>query len=478
MVVPAVLLAAMLAGRQLNSWAFSPDESVTMITAGARDYGPLTPAEALQTENTWAPDQAFGWVLVLNRWGALAGWSPVAMRAGAWLAGLLSLALVYRAGRSLLSHEAGAIAALLLASSTLFVSWMHVGRVYTLVTVFSSLALWGYWRLGVDTRRAGRRHWAGLLLGGVGLLYTHYLAALILAAVGLFHLAFARKDRRWWRVLLLLALMALSALPQLTALLRAADIYAASGEPVVTAASMAVRILHALGNGLVSLPQAAGPALLLLMLVALLMLLRRQARGDYHAGRYLGIVILVHIFLIFAINEVIGVMWYQDRVRYFLVLWPPLALLAGHGICRLWRSKARLAEWLLVAFVAVGVALILRSGVYFSYATYNQSFIHLADQALQREARPDDLLLLDEGIDLNMFYEGVFFTPRLTFTTDSEPQSLQQQVDRRERVWLLARDARNVVEERLAGELHFCRRPVNRGSLALTLYARSEAECG
>ena len=44
-----------------------------------------------------------------------------------------------------------------------------------------------------------RRTQAGLLLGSISLLYSHYLGALLLPVLGLFHLLFVPKHRRWWR---------------------------------------------------------------------------------------------------------------------------------------------------------------------------------------------------------------------------------------------------------------------------------------
>ena len=475
-VVPVLLLAALLAGRKLNTWAFSPDESSTMIAAGARDFGPRTPGEAVQAQNSRAADQAFGWALVINLWGRLAGWSPVAVRASAWLAGLLSLALVYRVGRSLFTHEAGAMAALLMTASTLFVSYMHVARTFTLVTLFSSLALWGYWRLAIDPRPPARRHLAGLVTGGIGLLYTHYLAALLLLATGLFHLVFVRKDRRWWRVFLIFALIAITVTPELTVLFRAADLYMAKATPPLTASAMVIHILYSLTNSLASLPQRTGPVLLIVFLVALVFLMLRQARRAHRFGSFLGMVVLLHITLILAINEVIGVLWFLDRIRYFLVLWPAIALLAGCGIWQLRRRQRRLAEWLLVAVVASGVALILRTGIYLSYATYNQTFIHLADQAMQQQARPDDLLLLQET-DLNAFYEGVLHRPREIWTRGSDPDVVARQVAAHERIWLLAGEADSAVEHRLSQDMRLCDRAVNRKDLKLTLFARSERDC-
>lgn len=160
-----------------------------------------------------------------------------------------------------------------------------------------------------------------------------------------------------------------------------------------------------------------------------------------------------------------------------MVLWPPLALLAGFGIWRLKQVHGRLADRLLVAFIASGLALILRSGIYLTYASYNVSYLHLADQSLQQQARPDDLLLM-EDIILNNFYQENLHQPRVVFVQGSDPDVVARQVAGHERVWLLARGADSVVEGSLPEDLRPCDVAVRRKELVLTLYARSEADCG
>lgn len=475
-VVPVLLLAAGLAGRQLNTWAYAPDESYTMITAGARGFGPRSLAETLQVGVVNELDLAIGWMLGMNLWGSVVGWSTVAVRALSWFAGLVTLALVFRAGRSLFAFEAGLFAVLLLGVSILFVSYMHVARLYTSITMFSILALWSYWRLAIDSRPTSRRHQAALLLGGVGLIDTHILAALMLPAIGLIHLLFLRRDRRWWRVALLLAIVALAVLPELSFLLRDAGNYSARITGHETAPAMTIRLLFALSNSLVSLPQLVGLPLLLLSMVLLVVLLFRRPGNAQHNGWFLAVVALLHCLLILAVNEVIGVLRYLDRIRYFMGSWPVIALLGGHGVHQLWLKRRRLAEWLLVALVASGVALNLRSGIYLTYATYDLTLIHLADQALQQQARPDDLLLM-EDIEPNAFYERNLHQPRVVFSRESDPDAVARQASGHERVWLLARGADSVIEGSLSEDLRPCDVAVRRKELVLTLYARSEADC-
>lgn len=489
-VIPVLLLAALLAGRQLNTWAFSNDESSTMIAAGARDFGPLSPMETLQNLNERAPDQAFGWALIMNRWGSLVGWSTLAARALAWLTGLVALSLVYRAARSLFAHEAAVIATLLLASSIYFTSYLHVARTFTLVALLNTLFLWSYWRLVSGARPTTRRQFIGLLLGGSGLLYAHFFAAVMVPVVGLYHLLLVRKGRQWTLVTLALLLILLSALPEIQVLLRGAELnflrFAIDSGNLMSGPETAIRLLYMLGNSLVNLPQRAGPVIVLIFLVLLLTTLWVRPRQERsRAARFIAIVALLFNLMMLGINEIMHMML-VDRMRYFMALWPPAALLAGFGIWRLGQVNRRLADWLLVFAFASGVALILRSGIYLSIDHYNPTSLHLAEQALAREARPDDLLLLDERVMgygpnaspvVRNYYSGVLHEPYELLTAEADFGQPGQRFRDHARVWLLAFDANGAVAARLAASMQICRSPVRRKLVFLTLYAHNKADC-
>ena len=190
-----------------------------MIGAGARHIGPYTPAEAVAASVARSPDQAWGQVVVYSLWGRVAGWSELAIRALPWLTGLLALAWVYRLGRALFTARIALTATLLLATSVLFLTYMHVARSFTFAMLFAAIVLWAYWRVALHPRPPGHGARAALVLGATGLLYAHYFSALLLPALALFHLFFVRKERRWWQPVVLLGLATLLALPQVPDLL-------------------------------------------------------------------------------------------------------------------------------------------------------------------------------------------------------------------------------------------------------------------
>ena len=209
-----LLLAAALTVTALGREVFDVDEAVTLISAGARHIGPYTVAEAAAASSRW-PDQGWGMVVAYSLWGRATGWSELAVRALPWLIGLLTLACVYRFGRALFTARIALTATLLLATSVLFLTYMHVARPYAACDALrSDCHLWAYWRVALHPRPPGHGARAALVLGATGLLYSHYFGALLLPALALFHLFFVRKERRWWQPVVLLGLAALLALPQ------------------------------------------------------------------------------------------------------------------------------------------------------------------------------------------------------------------------------------------------------------------------
>lgn len=486
-VVPILLLALWLAGPRLNALSFNEDETRTLIYTGARNYGPYTPAQAIAAEqNIAASDQAFGWTILINLLGGAVGWSTVAIRAMPLFFGLLTLALLYRAGRDLFGRVVGLYAALLLISYALVVQYFHVARAYTPSLLFTTLTLWCYWRVAVDARPAGRRWTTGLLVGGAGLLYSHYFAALHLPALGLFHLLVVRKDRRWRRAALLFALMVLAAAPELVAL--RAGVAGSVGRygpgAGLNLAEALLRLAYMFSNGVIDLPRGLSPALLLLLPAALVALVRMRPRqgAGMRATWYLGVVSLSFFLLVMAVNHFVAVLSWP-RMRYLLALWPPVVLLVASGIHRLGRRRQRMADVILTALATSGIVVIMLTPAFKQIAGHTESIIHLADQALGVHAGPGDYLIIEEQAlpwerDIRGYYLHVWTWPRAIVSAESEVGPLLQEAGDYPRLWLLAAGRDSAIDEQMSGELQFCRRAVNRGSLALTLYARSEADCG
>jgi len=148
--------------------------------------------------------------LLLRPWLTLAGGSGFALRFPSAVAGLLTVALMCRAGRFWLGQRAARWAVLLVAVSPFHVWYSQEGRMYALLALLSLAGMMAFYR-ALDSRRP----WAwGGLIGVSALAYlTHYFAlylplvefAFLLATFGRHHRVLAR-----WTVAQALAVLPLA----------------------------------------------------------------------------------------------------------------------------------------------------------------------------------------------------------------------------------------------------------------------------
>lgn len=114
--------------------------------------------------------QVIQWVTV-----RLLGFSELAVRAPAIVAGTLLIPLLYVAGRDLFERRAGLVAATLGTASPFIVWYSQEARMYTLFMLLALLAIW----MQVRAVRHGRGiDWTIYTLATIALLWTHYFAVL------------------------------------------------------------------------------------------------------------------------------------------------------------------------------------------------------------------------------------------------------------------------------------------------------------
>ena len=394
-----LLLASALTIPLLGDDAFTGDEPKTLFAAGVLSSGPHTLAGMLDVIAERSSEQALGWPFLVFVWGRIAGWSEPAIRLLPVLAGMLALALVARAGRDLLSLQAGVIAALLLSASAFFLAYMTHARAFTLVALCATLCTWCYWRIALRPESPGRAAQAGLLLGAAGLLYLHYVGSLILPALGLFHLLFVAKNRRWWRPVILLGLAALAAAPQLPVFLTG------FGKTVTDeglhnralgTAELLTRLIRFMSNEVLQLPLVLGAAagLVLLLVLALTTLLRLRSGRKADAIWLVGFVAATTLLLLIMINEIVGVV-VENRIRYLMPLWPLSALLAGAGLWRLAGRHRRMVTVLLAVWLALGAWLNLVTGFRYESGYIRRSDVHTAYREVGKYVTSADGLILD-----------------------------------------------------------------------------------
>ncbi len=484
-----LLLAATFASIQLDDNAFNGDEPDSLHAAGFFDSGSLSLGVTWSFITNSDPDQAYGWPLLLAIWGRIVGWSEPAIRSLPFFAGMLALALVYRSGHDLLSPGAGLIATLLLGCSVFFLAYMAQARAFTLVTLCTTLILWSYWRIALHPLLAGRGARMGLLLGSIGLLYSHYFGSLFLPALGLFHLLFVTKNRRWLQPVLLVGLAILIAALQLPGFLNGME-KIVGDEKRQSAAMMAAeipgRLLYFLTNYLFSLPPPAGAALLVLLPLALLVVTaqRLRFRRDGDALWLLVFVAGTTLLLMTAANEVVKAVL-DDRIRYLMPLWPLAALLAGASLWHLASEHRRALAAILAFWLFLGPSLVLTATGFRSYRV--PSDFHHIQRMLFEYASAGDLVVMDQSLHnydvlyLNRKYVGLINVPwdAVLWHSGKPLASVVPVHTPYLNIWLINRSRDNTAAAERAEALGrvLCEQLPDRWGYTLERYARSAARC-
>lgn len=481
--VPLLLMMTWLGARGLNADAYWLDETWSLYSAGAAQYGPLSPADIwtrTATEDFGGP----GYHFLLAAWGALVGWTPFAARASSLLLGALALAWVYRLGRDMAAPLVGISAAVLFGGSAFTLYFLHELRTYVLSVLLVAFVLWAYWRLAVSPRRPGWALQVSFVLGVAGLLYTHYYLALILPVIGVYHVLLAPKGTAWWRVVGLMALGGLLFLPWLSVVLAALSQFstaeAGAREPALSAAQLMERTVLFFSSG-------AGGLFVIVLALALgsLRVYRRQSIAAW-CWALLALVVLI------AVNERTALIK-PGRERYLLLAWPPLALLGGMGIASLSRSRFRLlipvllAAWLVVGGLAALDGTLMRDTDGAQALPWNA----LAD-TLRQQAQPGDVVaahltaynwVLDlRPLEYYLYGLPVRFTALESLPAADFPQAARGFVDEAAAVWL-AIDKRLPASARLdeftaalAGSYASCGTVFDLPRLRLDVYRRFPAQ--
>ncbi len=215
------------------------------------------------------------WYVLLHLWMQVFGDSPWSVRILSALPAIAALPVVYLLGRRLAGREVGQYSLLLLAASPFAIRYAVETRMYSLVLLLSVV---GAHALLSVHRRPGWRPVAALAVVTAALLYTHYYALWLAAAVGAGELwrVVRRRDAAARRALAGLALGGVAFLPWLPVLaFQSAHTGAPWASPPTVNALLDTINVWAGGND----PGARVLALVMLALPLLAVLGRPAARG-------------------------------------------------------------------------------------------------------------------------------------------------------------------------------------------------------
>jgi len=379
-----------LGARGLNWDALWSDEILSIYDAAAWVYGPGSPAEIIERISEQNPWHAPGFFIGLNLWTRIAGSSIIALRGFALLGGVLAVPLLYRVGARYLSPNAGLYGALILGTSPMFIYYLHEVRMYAPVMSLTVVFLGSYLSL-TEHRRPFTN--ATFFLSGVALLYSHYMAGLVVVAFLIFHVFMARRGSRWQHILSLLLLALLAFTPWLSVL--------ASGlDRAQTTEELHARALSALPLiGLTGVIFAYGSWPLLLTTLAGF---ADSIKSVRKYPRFSTILIIAGVLfaLIVAVNQLVHVI-HGGRLRYTLVLYPFFALFVALAIENLIKAvspirrivgKLLLAAWLLIGlFGSYWPHTLVRAGWVMPESVVYP--LHRVASVLRSQVEPADLII-------------------------------------------------------------------------------------
>lgn len=394
--------------------------------------------------------------LLLGAWVRLVGTGEFSVRYLSAFWGVLIVALGGAMGALLLGRRAGALAALFLAASPIEVWYAQEARMYAMLsalTLASTVCL-----LRLMKGRGGRRLWGLYTLANIAAAYTHYYAALVLAAQAAWVLAHGLKERNarllrpWTLSMTGLGLALMPWLPVFWTQFGAANTTYWPGQ-LSLRFIVEQTVLGVAGASMTVSPAVAQRGAILLCglaaLGALLALADRRLRWG---------ALLLALYLIVPLAIFYGIVHNRPKFspRYLLPVVPALLCLAGNGIAGAWPSRPR--HWRQVAQMGLAVGLGSALAVTSVYAATNalrdsrfgRDDLRNAAEYLTYAAKPDEAVILLSGHyepAFRLYYRGgnCYPVPREYVPSPSTQdvitydvlEELNEIIEGRQGVWLL-----------------------------------------
>ena len=198
--LPILLIVAALAIRQIDLYPPTVDEFHSMNNSGWLVNRPYSPIDVMQSLQQYSPNHAPGYFILLSIWGNLTAYDLALARILTIFSGLLSLAMAYRLARDFVAPAAGMFMLIIVASNTFYNYYIPFARFYPLLVFTSGVILWLYWRIMFRAKPPKTLDYFALFAAVFALENTHLFCATFLAALGIYHLLFAPKNRRWLAV--------------------------------------------------------------------------------------------------------------------------------------------------------------------------------------------------------------------------------------------------------------------------------------
>lgn len=437
----AILLAFGLRVLHLDDFGFWLDEGLTPLRSGYSVPDILSNRITIQDGLTRDTHPPFYYLLIhFSR--SLLGESDFGYRLPSVLASVLLVPVLYQLARQIDGRKTALIAAFLAAVNPLQVWYAQEARMYTTLVLLAAAATLALWK-ALSQRGLNRWLFIYVLLSGLAF-YTHYTAAFLIAAQGLFWIWLLwRKGHR--RLLIGVAALAIIiALPLLPFTVPRLFTGAEASYFHVSPLIMLQDVVH--GFGLGQTVDAGQPGIKLLDLGALVLLLAgligpHPTEGKARLRRLVLITYLMAAVLGLMAGSLIKPMYMG--ARHIMIGSPAFLLLAARGLLCLPRRPLFMAPLAGLAVVLCGPVVSLCN--LYNDPDYAKDDVRALIQHVEHRAGNNDLLLYNDAILLPIHWhyqqrDDVSATALPIYPHNSGPdteQQLQALAEKYERIWFI-----------------------------------------
>lgn len=301
-----------------------------------QDYSILDTINSVRNESAQHAPLYF---VILTIWYELTSIHPIVLRILSLYFALLTAAFTYRIGRQLDSKWGGLIALFLLTFSAFNLFYSHEIRNYTMLSFASVLLIWTYWRAITSTQYTFRTKLVWLYLASICSVYVHYFSVFTLIGIGIYHIAFAKKNRSWIKIIGVEILAGISFLPWIPVVINGTN----SRKDLVSDSQNVIEVicrhLFIYSNGL---------WWVVIGLVCIIVWRLWASRKHRSLSEYLVVIAVIMVLMIAVVNEISTVLPIR-RMRYTMVWLPQITLVVTFGILCLskfrWLQMGILIAW-------------------------------------------------------------------------------------------------------------------------------------
>lgn len=373
----------------VTQYTIRRDELTTLGHIGAleKNNDGISIASTIESLTLYSADHSPAYYALANIWGHFVDFNYFAIRMLSVWFGIIAVAGTFWIGHHLISYSAGVFSALILGTNVVFYANFHEMREWSMMLMLSVLTLALYFHLAYYQKPLKPLKFFVLFLIVALSLYTSYLSIFVLVAIGLHHLLFMPKNKRWWQISVTVVLAGITFIPWLPMVLNGVNMLQETpdlDEIVITNVQLLSAIPIFWGNGL---PMLFGVGIGLGFVGSAI---------GWKKARYLFFFLIVITVSFLFMNEVLSLV---KRIRYLLLWLLPFALFSGVGLGLLTRKK--ITAFIPILFIGLwiisGVSLI-QTNLFNDYLSKDRSVRYAEFNGLvpllQQYTEKRDLLVL------------------------------------------------------------------------------------